>query len=78
MSLYDRETLAYLAGCLDSDGFFTIRRDTRSMKAAGRTPTHVAMVGLRQVTPQVPHVVELERIIKRLRADIARAAGGDA
>lgn len=57
MSLYDRETLAYLAGCLDSDGFFTIRRDTRSMKAAGRTPTHVAMVGLRQVTPQVPHLL---------------------
>ena len=26
----------------------------------------------------VARVVELERIIKRLRADIARAAGGDA
>ena len=57
MSLYDPVTLAYIAGCLDSDGFFTIRRDTRSMKAKSRTPTHVAMVGLRQVTPQVPHLL---------------------
>jgi hypothetical protein len=57
MSLYEAELLAYLAGCLDSDGFFTIRRDTRSMKAKSRTPTHVAMVGLRQVTPQVPRLL---------------------
>lgn len=58
MSLYEPEILAYLAGCLDSDGFFTIRRDTRSMKAKSRTPTHVAMVGLRQVTPQVPSLLQ--------------------
>ena len=53
----DETLLAYLAGCMDSDGSFTIRRDTRSMKAASRTPTHVALVSLRQVTPQVPHLL---------------------
>ena len=53
----DELLLAYLAGCMDSDGSFTIRRDARSMKANSRTPTHVALVALRQVTPQVPHLL---------------------
>jgi hypothetical protein len=51
------ELLAYLAGCMDSDGYFTIRRDTRAMRQASRTPTHVAQVGLRQVTPEVPNLL---------------------
>lgn len=54
----DNELLAYLAGCMDSDGYFTIRRDTRSMRTDGRTPTHVAMIGLRQVGPTVPHLLQ--------------------
>lgn len=53
----DEQLLAYLAGCLDSDGYFTIRRDTRGMKLRERTPTHNAMVGLRQVTAVVPDLL---------------------
>lgn len=34
-----------------------IRRDTRSMRAKSKTPTHVALVALRQVTPQVPNLL---------------------
>lgn len=57
MSIYSAELLAYLAGCMDSDGSFMIRRDQRAMRQKSRTPTHVAMIALRQVTPQVPELL---------------------
>jgi hypothetical protein len=44
--------LAYLAGLLDADGFFTIRRDTRGMRVRGdcRCPTFAERIGIKQVT----------------------------
>ena len=51
----DELTLAYLAGCMDSDGYFTIRRDDYPVRAGKQlTPTYQEQVGLRQVTPFVP------------------------
>ena len=47
--------LSYLAGCLDCDGWFTIKRSTYAMrvtKDAGQ-PVYSERIGLKQVTPEV-------------------------
>lgn len=48
-------TLAYLAGCMDSDGYFTIRKDAYLVRQGkAQAPRYHEQIGLRQVTPQVP------------------------
>lgn len=51
------ETLkAYLAGCLDCDGWFTIKRSTYAMRVRGDASQAVysERIGLKQVTADVP------------------------
>lgn len=51
------ETLkAYLAGCLDCDGWLTIKRNTYAMRVRGDAsqPVYGERVGLKQITPDVP------------------------
>ena len=51
-------TLAYLAGCMDSDGYFTIRRDSYEQRIGRRaSAVFQEQIGLRQVTPQVPRML---------------------
>jgi len=54
------ETLkAYLAGCIDSDGYFSIKRSTYHMrvrKDSGQ-PVYSERIGLKQVTPDVPNLL---------------------
>lgn len=55
----DKLTLAYLAGCMDSDGYFTIRSDSYEMRMGKRKScTFQEQVGLRQVTPVVPGMLK--------------------
>lgn len=56
MSGMDDPTLSYLAGCLDSDGYFTIRYDSWPTKS-GKSGTYQEEIGLRQVTPVVPYML---------------------
>ena len=51
---------AYLAGCMDSDGYFTIKKSTYHMRVTGdaKNPIYSESVGLRQVTPQVPYLLK--------------------
>lgn len=52
--------LAYLAGAMDSDGYFTIKRSTYHMRVRGdaKNPVFSEKIGLHQVTPQVPHLLK--------------------
>lgn len=45
---------AYLAGVMDSDGWFTIKRDTYAMRVRGDAgcPIFQERLGIKQVTPQ--------------------------
>jgi hypothetical protein len=53
------EILAYLAGAMDSDGSFGIRRKTYSMRTRGDlSPGYSERVGLKQVTPEVPQLLK--------------------
>lgn len=56
----DELTLAYLAGCLDSDGYFTIKRSTYHVRVRGdaRVPTFSERIGLKQVTPVVADLLK--------------------
>ena len=51
---------AYIAGALDSDGYFTIRKSTYGMRVTKDcvNPVYSASVGIRQVTPQVPELMK--------------------
>jgi hypothetical protein len=53
-------TLAYIAGAMDSDGSFSIRRLTYSMRVRGDAtqPTYSERAMLKHVTPQVPHLLK--------------------
>lgn len=53
-------TLAYLAGAMDSDGYFTIKRSTYHKRVRGdaSNPVFSEKIGLKQVTPQVPHLLK--------------------
>lgn len=46
---------AYLAGCLDCDGYFTIKRSTYAMRVRNDAscPVYSEKIGLKQVTPDV-------------------------
>jgi hypothetical protein len=46
---------AYLAGCLDCDGYFTIKRSTYAMRVTGdaHNPVYSEKIGLKQVKPEV-------------------------
>lgn len=49
---------AYLAGSIDADGSFTVRVDrTEANKGNGASPRYVEMISLKQVTPEVPHLL---------------------
>jgi len=54
------ETLkAYLAGCIDSDGYFSIKRSSYHMrvrKDSGQ-PVYSERIGLQQVSPDVPDLL---------------------
>ena len=59
MTSMDDLTLAYLAGCLDSDGYFTIRLDHGPKSIVlGQSPVLHEEIGLRQVTPVVPYMLQ--------------------
>src|SRR5438046_2586807 len=53
-----KTTLPYLAGAMDSDGYFTIKRSTYRLRVRGDAtqPVYSERIGLKQVTP---HIVEL-------------------
>lgn len=54
----DLFTLAYLAGAMDADGYFTIKRSrSATFRARGWTEMFTEVVGLKQVTPQVPQLL---------------------
>lgn len=55
----DDITLAYLAGAMDSDGYFTIRRSTYRKRVVGDTvnPTFSENAGLKQVVPTIPKLL---------------------
>ena len=58
--MYDKLTLAYLAGAMDSDGHFSIKRQTYAMRVRGdaNNPIFQERVGLKQVTPQIPTLLK--------------------
>jgi hypothetical protein len=55
----DEVLKAYLAGCLDSDGYFTIKRSTYQMRVRGDAtqPMFSEKVGLKQVIKEVPELL---------------------
>lgn len=49
---------AYLAGAIDADGSFTVRVDkTEVRNGRRRSPAYHEMISLKQVTPEVPHLL---------------------
>lgn len=52
--------LAYLAGAMDSDGYFSIKRSTYHMRVRGDAvnPVYSEDTGLRQVTPHIPELLK--------------------
>ena len=52
-------TLAYLAGALDADGYFTIKRSTYHLRVRGdaRVPLFSERIGLKQVDSAVPELL---------------------
>ncbi len=55
----DKILLAYLAGAVDSDGCFMIRRSTYRKRVTGDAdnPTYSERVCLKQVTPEIPQLL---------------------
>ena len=55
----DALTLAYLAGAMDSDGYFGIRKSTYAIRVRGdaANPVYSERVGLKQTTPQIPELL---------------------
>lgn len=61
LDMFDpRLDLAYLAGCIDSDGCIGIKRNTYAMRVVKDSgqPTYSERVELKQVTPQVPYMLK--------------------
>jgi len=52
-------TLAYLAGIMDADGFFTIKRNTYAMRVRkdSANPTYQERLGLKQVQPEAVKLI---------------------
>ena len=57
--MLDRELLAYLAGCIDSDGCISIKKSTyhQRVRKEATNPVYSERVMLKQVTPQVPELL---------------------
>lgn len=54
----DRELLSYLAGVMDSDGYFSIHRRIGSVRRDGVTPIYYEpKLGLNQVSPLIPELM---------------------
>ena len=55
-----RAVIAYLAGAMDSDGFFTIKKSSYHMRVRGDAGQHTysERVGLKQVTPDIPRLLQ--------------------
>ncbi len=55
----DIETLAYLAGAMDSDGFLTIKKSTyhRRVRMDAHNAVYSERMGLKQITPDIPHLL---------------------
>jgi hypothetical protein len=51
---------AYLAGAMDSDGYFTIKKSTYHKRVRGDAvnPVYSEKLGLQQITPQVPELLK--------------------
>ena len=51
--------LSYLAGAMDSDGHFSLKRLTYAMRIRGDAtqPTYSEILGLKQVTPEIPRLL---------------------
>ena len=55
----DKLILAYLAGCIDSDGYITIKKSTYSKRHGESVNAgYWETIGLRQVTSQVPELLK--------------------
>lgn len=56
----NREILAYLAGAMDSDGYFTIKKSTYHKRVIRDcfNATYSEKIGLKQVTPTVPELLK--------------------
>lgn len=53
-----RNVLSYLAGAMDSDGTFGIRKSTHGMRNGKQFhPGYTARISLKQVTPEVPQLL---------------------
>ncbi|MFH0901307.1 MAG: hypothetical protein V2A73_11830 [Pseudomonadota bacterium] len=52
-------TYAYLAGAMDADGFFTIKKSTYQLRVThdAVNPVYSERVGLKQVSPEVPDLL---------------------
>jgi hypothetical protein len=59
-TIMDETTLAYLAGAMDSDGSFGIKRHTYAMRIRGDAsqPVYSERASLKQVTPEIPHLLK--------------------
>lgn len=66
----DNLTLAYLAGAMDADGYFTIKKDSRGIRIYNDrwNVCYSADAGLKQVTPIVPALLK-ETFTGLLRVD---------
>lgn len=55
----DTLTLAYLAGAMDCDGWFTIKRSTyhRRVRGDATNDLYSEVAGLKQVTPEIPDLL---------------------
>lgn len=53
-------TLAYLAGAMDSDGCFSIKKSTYRIRVSkdSANPTYSERLSLKQVTPQIPELLK--------------------
>ena len=54
-----KEELAYMAGAMDSDGFFTIKRGTYAIRVTkdSHNPTYYERVGIKQVQPEAIELI---------------------
>jgi len=55
----DEVVKSYLAGCLDCDGYFTIKRSTYSMRVRNDAtqPVFSEKIGLKQVSPEIVNML---------------------
>ena len=58
--MIDTATLAYLAGAMDSDGWFGIKKSTYHMRVRNdaHNPVFSERAGLKQVTPDIPQLLK--------------------